>query len=204
MALNHYSQEEHRHRFLARQYCCSTGSTLFRSCQRCWGVYAHGGEVWGLTGHHPAAFSGSESLFSGRASALVSGQTVLFQQRKHSVQNLPAMLGGVSSWWGGLGTYGGSFNRIGRRCVAYSATPERPRMHRNGGGQAGRCGPTWRWMASSCCVGSLGRSVRVSRRSKRHVDARRMQRTHELRRSRTRDGQGREGTAEGRGWMGFI
>ena len=58
MALNHYSQGEHRHRFLARQYCCSTGSTLFRSCQRCWNVYARGGEVWGPTGHHPAALEG--------------------------------------------------------------------------------------------------------------------------------------------------
>ena len=30
----------------------------FRSCQRCWNVYAHGGEVWGHTGHHPAALGG--------------------------------------------------------------------------------------------------------------------------------------------------
>ena len=34
--------------------------------------------------------------------------------------------------------------------------------------------------------------------------ARRMQRTHELRRSRTRDREGREGAAEGRGYAGFL
>ena len=88
-----------------------TGSTLFRSCQRCWEVYAHGGEVWGPTGHHPAALGG----------------------------------------------------------------PVWPtRQHANGGRQAGRCGPIWRWMAASCCVSSLGQVVRVSRRSKRPLDARRM------------------------------
>ena len=36
----------------------ATGNTRFRSCQRCWNVYAHGGKVWGPTGHHPAALGG--------------------------------------------------------------------------------------------------------------------------------------------------
>ena len=69
------------------------------------------------------------------------------------------MLRGVSSWWGGPTSYEASPSSIDWPCMAYSATPKGPHMHRNGGGQAGRCGPAWLWATASCCVGSCTRMI---------------------------------------------
>ena len=139
MALNHYPQEKHQHRFLARQYCCSKLETLVSEVASdagtCMLMVGRSGDLRGITQPHWVALYG------------LLGNTRLtpYDQKRR---------------------------------------------------EAGR--PVWadmaRWMAASCCVGSLGRPVRVSRRSKRPLDARRMQRTHERRRSCTRDVEGREGT----------
>ena len=153
MALNHYPQEEHRHRFLARQYCCSKQEVL---CS----------EV-----------------------ASDAGRCMLMVGRSGDLRRI------IQPHWEALYMF-------------VWPTRQRPNdpvcTETEGGRQAGvgRHGAGWPLLAASALT--LVRSVRVSRRSKRHLDARCMQRTPAIRRSRTRDGEGREGTAEGRGCAGFL
>ena len=58
MALNHYPQEEHRHRFLAKQYCCSKQpegvlcSEVASDAGRCMLMVGRSGDVRGITRPH--------------------------------------------------------------------------------------------------------------------------------------------------------
>ena len=123
--LKHYPQEE-------QQYRCSgqtvlflqTGSTLCRTFKRCWEVHAHHAEVWGPMGHRSQVLRAPETLPSGRAAvSLLWPNSTVSANRKHSVQNFPAMLGGARSSCTGLGAYGASFSSMEWLCMAYSASP---------------------------------------------------------------------------------
>ena len=62
MALNHYPQEEHRHRFLARQYCCSKQEVLCSEVAsdagRCMLMVGRSGDLRGITQPHWVALYG--------------------------------------------------------------------------------------------------------------------------------------------------
>ena len=62
MALNHYPQEEHQHRFLARQYCCSKLETLVSEVASdagtCMLMVGRSGDLQGITQPHWVALYG--------------------------------------------------------------------------------------------------------------------------------------------------
>ena len=62
MALNHYPQEKHQHRFLARQYCCSKPETLVSEVASdagtCMLMVGRSGDLRGITQPHWVALYG--------------------------------------------------------------------------------------------------------------------------------------------------
>ena len=149
MALNHYPQEEHRQRFLARQYCSSKQevlcSELSSDAGRCKLMVGRSGDLRRIIQPH------WEALYGLLGNARM---TPYAQKRREAGRPV----------WADMALDGRFLlRRLTRTTCASEPTQQ---------------------TASRCA--SYAAHARVRRRS------------------RTRDGEGREGTAEGRGCAGFL